>query len=317
VAKVAECFDLGRDAHVVGEPARGELGEVWPVQTDRAKWAIKRPFDPQDEQEEEPNAAFAELVFAQGITTPATVRTPEGRLFAEVDGQQFRAYGWVDIASADPRVAPVLVGQLVARLHQIGVHRDEAVHPWYTDPVGIDAWSALAHDLTTHGCRWAEALTDYVAELDRLESLIEPPQDLQVCHRDLWADNVRSHGSGGLCVFDWEDAGNCDPSHELATVLFEYTRGDAGRAYALMSSYINNGGPGRIAGRGTFSMAIAQLGHLGERAGRIWLDTDDPNERQRIEFNLEEFLEARLSLAGIDRLIEATQAAERAIANPR
>ena len=61
-------------------------------------------------------------------------------------------------------------------------------------------------------------------------------------------------------------------------------------------------------------MAIAQLGHIGERAGRIWLDTDDPSERQRIESNLEEFLEARLSVAGIDLLIEAAQAAGVAIA---
>ena len=307
---VAELFDLGGNARVVGQPARGELGEVWPVQTDRGKWAIKRPFEAQDEQEEEPNAAFAELVYARGITTPRTIRTPQGHLLADIDGTQFRAYGWVDIADTDPSIDAAMVGQLVAGLHAIVVHRDEPVHPWFTEPVGRERWHELAVRMHERGSRWAPVLQAYVDELALLETLLEPPQDLQVCHRDLWADNVRLHDSGGLCVFDWEEAGNCDPSQELAAVLFEYTRGDPARATTLISAYVAAGGPGRISGRGTFSMAIAQLGHIGERACRIWLDTDDPNERRRIEANVEEFLQARLSIAGIDLLIAAARAAE-------
>jgi Ser/Thr protein kinase RdoA (MazF antagonist) len=288
------------------------LGQVWPVQTDRGRWAVKEPFEAQDEAAEEANATFAELVFASCITTPQTMRTPDGRLLAAVDGKQFRVYSWVEIEDADPNIDPALVGELVAKLHLIRVHRDEEVDPWFTDPVGADRWRDLAAQHAARRSQWARSLAEYVTELAALEAMLEPPQALQVCHRDLWADNVRRHKPGGLCVFDWEDAGNGDPSHELAAVLFEYARGDPVRAHTLMSAYIEAGGPGRIAGRGTFTMAIAQLGHIGERSCQIWLDSDDPEERERADAGLQEFLDARLSISGIDLLIGAAQSADSA-----
>ena len=60
---------------------------------------------------------------------------------------------------------------------------------------------------------------------------------LQTCHRDLWADHVLPTGDGGVCVIDWENSGPADPSHELACVLFDFARGDAGRARVLMRTY--------------------------------------------------------------------------------
>ena len=105
-----QAVHLGREARIAGKPARGKLGEVWPVHTDRGKWAVKHPFEAQVEQDEEPNAAFAELVYANGITTPQTIRTPEGRLLAEVEGEQFRVYSWVDIEDTDKTIEPALVG---------------------------------------------------------------------------------------------------------------------------------------------------------------------------------------------------------------
>jgi hypothetical protein len=54
-------------------------------------------------------------------------------------------------------------------------------------------------------------------------------------------------------------------------VLFEFAGGDPGRARALYESYLDNGGPGRVARPGDFSMLIAQLGHIGETACREWL----------------------------------------------
>ena len=148
-------------------------------------------------------------------------------------------------------------------------------------------------------------------ELDQLEALIEPPQNLQVCHRDLWADNLRLLAAGGVCVFDWDDAGSCDPSHELGAVLFEYTRGAPARTRALVTAYSEAGGHAKITGRGSFTMAIAQLGHIGERAGQMWLDAETPADRDRAEANLAEFLDASLTVDRIDRLVEAAQHAQR------
>ena len=67
-------------------------------------------------------------------------------------------------------------------------------------------------------------------DLVELEALIEPARDLRTCHRDLWADNVRRTDDGGLCVFDFDNAGLADPSQELAAMLVEYCGSDPTRA---------------------------------------------------------------------------------------
>ena len=93
-------------------------------------------------------------------------------------------------------------------------------------------------------------------------------------------------------------------------MLFEYAQDEPDRVRTLVSSYIAAGGSGRIRDRGTFTMTIAQLGHIGERAFEIWLETGDEAERLRIEANMEEFLaQARLSVASIDLIIEAARTA--------
>jgi thiamine kinase-like enzyme len=99
---------------------------------------------------------------------------------------------------------------------------------------------------------------------------------LRTCHRDLWADNLLPTPDGGLCVVDWEESGPADPSQELGYVLFEFTRGDPGRARALTEAYRRAGGPARVDRRGHFSMLIAQLGHVTEIAASDWLE---PNAR--------------------------------------
>jgi hypothetical protein len=83
-------------------------------------------------------------------------------------------------------------------------------------------------------------------------------------------------GDGGVCVIDWENSGPADPSHELACVLFEFARGDAGRARVLMRAYQQAGGPAAVDRRGHFLMLIAQLGHITELAATDWLV---PNRR--------------------------------------
>jgi thiamine kinase-like enzyme len=102
------------------------------------------------------------------------------------------------------------------------------------------------------------------------------------CHRDLWKDNVLPTPDGGVCVIDWENSGPADPSQELACVLFEFARSDAGRARVLTESYRDAGGPGAVRRRGDFSMLIAQLGHVTETAAADWL-TPNPRSPERAD----------------------------------
>ena len=72
---------------------------------------------------------------------------------------------------------------------------------------------------------FAEALDSEISELLRLETLLEPPTNLQSCHRDLWADNMLPTPTGGLCVIDWENCGLADPAQELPMAMIDFGSG--------------------------------------------------------------------------------------------
>jgi aminoglycoside phosphotransferase (APT) family kinase protein len=174
------------------------------------------------------------------------------------------------------------VGAVVAAIHRVPATDLSPLDPWYHEPVGADRWDHLIERLVEAGAPFARRLADLRDELVALESWIEPPQMLQTCHRDLWADNVLPTPDGGVCVIDWEDSGPADPSQELACVLFEFARADPGRIRALIDAYRQAGGPAIVNGRRHFSMLIAQLGHITEIAATDWL-MPNPRSPQRTD----------------------------------
>jgi hypothetical protein len=146
------------------------------------------------------------------------------------------------------------------------------VDPWYLEPIGADGWDRLVHKLSAAGAPFAAELAALRDELVALESWLEPPDDVRMCHRDLWADNFLPTRDGGVCVIDWENSGPGDACHELACLLFEFCRDDPGRARALIGAYRGAGGPAEVSRPGHFTMLIAQLGHIAELAAKDWLD---------------------------------------------
>jgi Ser/Thr protein kinase RdoA (MazF antagonist) len=301
--RVAGRFGLGGHAVLSGPVARGELGQVWCIDTDEGRWAVKEPFHKPATDEVAADAVYQDAVRRAGVPMPGLVRTVEGDVVADVGSAVVRVYEWVDLQSLDRRLDPVAVGQLVASIHRVRHHGSSGVHWWYTDPVGADRWDELVVELATAGAPFAPTLAALRDELVAVEQLWEPPTNLQSCHRDLFADNVLRTTAGPLCVIDWDNSGLADPSQELAVVLFEYACGDDGRARSLYDAYVDAGGPGRIDRRADFSMAIAQLGHLGELSCRQWLDPT--KDRARSTARVEEFLGEPLDRQLIDRLVDA------------
>ena len=280
---LARRFALGGAARLSDGPvARGKQGVVWRLETADGSWAVKVPFHQSGEDEVRLATEFQEAAYTAGVPTPQVRRTTDGSVFATVDGGQVRVYEWVDLRAPDPSVDPALVGAVVAAMHRVSASDRVpatdlgSLDPWSHEPVGADRWDQLVELLREAGAPFANRLADLRDELVALESWIEPPQMLQTCHRDLWADNVLPTEDGRLCVIDWENSGPADPSQELGYVLFEFARADLGRARALTDAYQEAGGPGRVARRGHFSMLIAQLGHITEIAATDWLQ---PNRR--------------------------------------
>ncbi len=276
-ADLAERFALGRAGPLSDGPvARGKQGLVWRLDTADGSWAVKVPFHRTSEDEVRLATEFQEAAYAHGVPTPQVRRTTEGHALADVGGRQVRVYEWVDLRPRDPGLDPVQVGAVVAAIHRVPANDVSPADPWYHQPVGAGRWDQLIVQLVEAGAPFAGQLAELRDELVALESWIEPPRMLRACHRDLWADNVLATAAGGVCVIDWEDSGLADPGHELGCVLFEFARADPGRARALTNAYRRAGGPAEVNQRGHFSMLIAQLGHITERAASDWLQ---PNAR--------------------------------------
>lgn len=298
-AYLAERFALGRVLELSDGPvARGKQGEVWRLDTVDGRWAVKLPF--REQEADESSTRFHEAAHAAGVPSPLVRRTTGGEVFARVGGRQVRVYGWVDLGRPDPTLDPERVGATVAALHRVRMPAEGPVHPWYTEPIGADGWDALITRLRTAGAPFAGRLAALRDELVALESWLEPPGNLQICHCDLWADNLLPTADGGICVIDWDNSGPADPAQELACVLFEFGRSDPGRARALREAYTAAGGPATVDRPGHFSMLIAQLGHINEVAATDWLEPnvrnpdragaeawiretlDDPHTRERL-----------------------------------
>jgi Phosphotransferase enzyme family len=302
---VAAAFGLPPGARLEGPVARGEQGLIWSLTTSGARYAVKELLEPTGEGEVLEDAAFQDAAQIAGIPVPAVVRTPRGSVLAAAGGATMRAYEWVDLCDRDPAIDAAAVGAVVAAIHRLGFAGSNPQDPWYVDPLGADAWDRRVAELRAARAPFAERLAGYRDELLALEGLLEAGRDPITCHRDLWADNVRATAGGELCVIDWENGGLADPSQELALVLFEFAEADDDRARALYGAYRDAGGPGRIRDRGSFSMLIAQIGHIGDWAYERWLAAEPGPERARLEDLVEDVLGRPLTLAGIDRLLDA------------
>ena len=243
---------------------------------------------------------------AAGVPMPRVVRSADGDVLFELDTALLRVYEWVDLDDPALDLDPAEVGRAVAALHRVRVPSSGPVDPWHTDPVGSERWDELVPALAAVDAPFAGDLAAFRDELVALEGLLEPPRDLQTCHCDLWADNVRRTPTGDLCVIDWENCSPADPSQELGMVLFEFGRDDADRARSLYEAYVGAGGTGRIDRPGNFSMAIAQLGHIAETDCERWLEPAfSAADRERSVARFEEFTSRPLTRAVIDQLLAA------------
>ena len=302
--EIADRFALGSEASLSGPAAKGKLGQVWELKTSLGRFAVKESFGPFEGRDGE-DAAFEEAARAAGVPTPEVFRATDGSLIVPIGEAEIRLFGWVDLCEPDTNADPAEVGGLLAALHRVPFRGTRPVHPWYFERVGPARWDALAEDLLAARAPFAEDLAAYRNELVALEDLIGPPGALRTCHRDLWADNLRTTPDGGLCVIDWDNCGLADQSQELAVVLFEFSGGQPERARALHEAYLGSGGPGAVDGSGDFSMAIAQLGHIGETAARAWLRSATESDRADNEAWFREFVDRPLTRAVIGELLDA------------
>ncbi len=302
-AQVADRFDLGPDARLEVEAARGEQGQVRRLDTARGTFALKESFGEVDVAEAEATAAFQARCHEAGVPCPLPLADVDGRYVGALEGQTLRVQTWADIHDPDPLLDPGLVGEAVASLHSVVVPATTTPHWWGTAPVGATEWRALVKAARGGGAPFAERLASLVPQLLEAEELLTPMTGRQWLHLDLWADNLRGTPDGSACVIDFDNAGPGDPTRELAMVLFEFARSAPARVAALVTAYEGAGGVGRVTRAEDFGLTIAQLHHIGRYQVLGWLQAQDPEARARAHAGVREFVDEPLTVEVVERLV--------------
>lgn len=138
---IAARFGLGNDARVDGAVDRGEVGAVWPLRTDRGRWAVKRGNERQNVTDVEATTRVQDAAIANGVASPTAIRPTDGELLADVAGSQVRVHEWVDLAPMSRDLDVEALGTMLARVHTSGATAG-AVDPWYTEPITAAQWDA-------------------------------------------------------------------------------------------------------------------------------------------------------------------------------
>ena len=297
-------FGLDGPAHLVGPVDRGFQGQVWRLTCGERTYAVKEALVPLDHDQVVAAYALQQRAEEAGVVAPRQLLTVTGEPAVYVDGETLRVFDWLELAPPDRDLDAIGLGRLLARLHAVGGPTTGAVDQWFVEPVGRDHWVELVTELRLAGAPFAATLGALVDELATSETVMEAPRGVILCHRDLWADNVRAGADGSPVVIDWDNCGPAPMAGELAMVLVEFGS-TAARARDLYTAYVQAGGPARITGRGDFSMPIAVLHHIVEIGARQWLAASGDLARRRAAGRVTEFTDNPLLLADIENLLAA------------
>lgn len=292
--------------------ARGELGVIWRLDTERGSWAVKELLAP--DQETGDDIGFQMAAVQAGIPMPKPVLSNSGSPIAVLpEGTHVRVYEWVDI---DPlrRCPPETAGELLHRMHALRYEPGE-MHPWYREALGAHSWSRLRAALSDRPEEWAHRLLDLLPDLERAElKLRRPggdPAELIRCHLDLNPDNVAITTAGRPVVLDWENASAADPRQEAAMAAVDFmAMGPAGLGVApaveFIQGYRGAGGVFQPTGPEVFALALGVQAHLLElHVGRIGTPETPDETRLRSAAALVEMSTAPLTSELVARLLAA------------
>jgi len=295
VAQARTAFGWTGDIGVSAGP-RGALGQFWRLEIGSARYALKHIFDePPTEASIRVELDLVSRARDAGVRAPASHPARDGQyLLTARDGTWFRCYDWLELrpVASDASDTARRLGALLAGLHRCAPvapaepNGDGPPDPWYDQVPPAVAWEAVV----TSGTSWAARLNDRLTMLPQLCAAVgtADPARLILCHRDLHFENVFVDPEGELVVVDWDDLGPADPGRELARALFDWWCNDVDTDLdavgAMVESYLDAGGPGRITGPADFSMLLAcRLNFLvaqaalaldphAERAHREWAE---------------------------------------------
>jgi Ser/Thr protein kinase RdoA (MazF antagonist) len=280
------------------------MGTVWRLRTDQGDYAVKEVRHALEEREAAASDEFTRGMIDRGVPAPRPLQTIMGTTLAQIGAATVRVSEWVDLHEVDPGRELDAVGRLLALLHREPVRTTGRVDPWYTDPVDPQDWHATADALEEARSPFASEFASSVPHFLGLQPLFRVPRDEQLCHRDLWPDNLKAT-AGGLCVIDWDNSGPAEAAQELAMVIVGFWQGQPHMAWQLYDAYRDAGGTGRIVEPSDFTMVLAQFGHFAVAAARRWMEPTHPERRDRYEAWFREGWDQPFGMTDITEILHA------------
>jgi aminoglycoside phosphotransferase (APT) family kinase protein len=231
---VAATFGLDAPTGDTEVVARGAMGEVSRLVTDRGTWAVKRLFEWANSANADTDVMLQEAAAKAGVRLPAPVRSVNGKVIEAIGEDNYRVYEWVDIPSLPSAPASSVlateIGRTLGIIHSLRVAANGPVTPWLTTHPPAERWDQVVAGANAASAPWLPLLTDALPAIRSLESVADraAQTDPILCHNDFGPGNVGVESDGGIIVLDWEHAGPQDPLQELGYVLVGWcTAGDA------------------------------------------------------------------------------------------
>lgn len=313
---LATAFALGAPNADAVPVARGEMGRIWRVETDRGRVAVKELFYPMDEADAQADVAFQRAALDAGLPVPRPIVRPDGRVLQAIERHDgsvalFRAYAWVDLTDPPRAPRPAVAARLLARLHRLDRPADAQMSEWFSEPLGAEGWASLRGAVREGAPSWLEAFERAASSAEAAETIVRdaglgrlPIVGLRRCHLDFNPENVRLDVAGRPIILDWENSGSAPYEQELASALLEFAARPAA-ASDFLRTYEEAGGPARLTGRRSFAMSVAVQSHLADAYGRLGARAPSDEVEARMAYRIDELDRTLITLESIDRLVEA------------
>ncbi len=257
---LARAFSLGTPIDGAVSVARGEMGRVWRLDTDRGRYAVKELFYPSDDADAQADVAFQHAALDAGLPMPRPITRPDGRVLLELERPggamvAFRAYQWVELAAPSCAPAPGVAAALLARLHALDRQAETPMDPWFAEPLGAERWVSLVDAVRTAAPPWSDAFERLAPGAEAAEAIVSaarldrwPMAELRRCHLDFNPENVLLDVAGQPVILDWENSGPAPYEQELAYAILDFAAG-LQAASDFLRAYHDAGGPADIVGR--------------------------------------------------------------------
>ena len=254
--KLIKKFDLGSQIIKVTQIHGGLSNRLYRVETDQAKYAIKKL----NKTLMQNKAEFERIIFAEKVARIAeengilVVRALEfeNKIIHKIDGDYYMIFNWNYGSHIQPEDVTDeicnIIGELLAKIHNLDFSKIEAEKSKEMQIRTID-WNSLANIAKEQNKYYYKDLVENIEILYEInkktnEALEYAKSNLIISHRDLIKKNILWNNNIPT-VIDWESSGYVNPTVELVQVCWNWANGDVGKFEfekfeIIVNSYLQN-----------------------------------------------------------------------------